>query len=198
MKLRGRTAARRRRRSARTESGRDSVAHGVQVVLECGDDAEVAPPPRSAQNRSSFSFSVAARIRSSAVTTRPAQVVAREAVPARQVSDPAAEREPAHAGRGDDAARRGQPVLVGGVVERAPGRAAWARAVLPVGSTSTPACGRGRSRPRRRRRRIRGRCATPRAPRWRRQPRARGRPPPPHRRRRAVHYHAWSPMIMAL
>ena len=112
---------------AQLEQDRAAVdlAHGVQVVLECGDDAEVAP---AAAQRPEQVLVLALRGGQDPAVRRHdlgrAQVVAGEAVPARQVSDPAAEREPAHAGRGDDAARRGQAVLVGGVVERAPGRAA--------------------------------------------------------------------------
>ena len=83
------------------------------------------PPPRSAQNRSSFSASLA-------VSALPVggdhlgrdEVVAREADAPRQVADAAAEREPAHAGRGDDAAGRREAVRVRGVVEHAPRGAA--------------------------------------------------------------------------
>ncbi len=86
---------------------------------------KLPPPPRSAQNRSGCSASLA-------VTSSPVrgdhlgrdQVVARQPVAAGEVADPAAEGEPADAGRGDDPAGRRQPVRAGGVVEAAPGHAA--------------------------------------------------------------------------
>ena len=52
------------------------------------------------------------------------QIVDREPTLAGQVADAAAQREPAHAGGRDDPARRRQPVLVGRLVDLAPGAAA--------------------------------------------------------------------------
>src|SRR5688500_11932015 len=88
---------------------------------------KLPPPPRSAQKRSGCSSGLAVTRRPLAVGEEAVglvRVVARQAEPAREVAEPAAEREAADAGGGDDAARRGQAVRVGGAVDLAPRAAA--------------------------------------------------------------------------
>ena len=66
------------------------------------------------------------------------QVVDGQAVAAREVAEPAAERDPADAGGGDDAAGRGQAEGMGGVVDVAEGAPPSTRAVRAAGSTRMP------------------------------------------------------------
>ena len=74
---------------------------------------KLPPPPRIAQNRSALAVGV--HVDDRAVGEHDLgreQVVDRETATARQMPDPAAERQAAHAGRRDDAAGHRQAVLV--------------------------------------------------------------------------------------
>ena len=82
---------------------------------------KLPPPPRSAQNRSGVLVGARGHllpVREHDLSSQ--QVVDREAVATRQVSDAAAESQPADARRGDDPAGHRQSV-VGGHVDLAPG-----------------------------------------------------------------------------
>ena len=101
------------------------LAHRVQPELERRHDAEVAAT--AADRPEQVVVLVLARSELRPVggdDLRRDEVVAGQADAARQVPDPAAECEAADAGRRDDPAGRRQPVLVGCVVEGAPGRPA--------------------------------------------------------------------------
>ena len=97
----------------------------VELELERRDTPKLPPPPRSAQNRSSFSRLAGDQDWPSAVTTSAEiRLSHRQPEAARQVADAAAERQAADAGGGDDAAGRRQAEGVRRVVEVAP---AWRR-----------------------------------------------------------------------
>ena len=99
--------------------------HGVDLVeaeLERGDDAEVAAA--AAQRPEQVRVLVLARADPLAARQhdlRADEVVDRQAVLAGEVAEAAAEREPADAGGRDDPAGGGEPVLVRGAVDLAPG-----------------------------------------------------------------------------
>ncbi len=79
------------------------------------------PPPRTPQNRSGFSFSLAVTSSPSAVTRSIGeQVVDRRAVLAHQPADPTAERQAGDPGVRDDAADGGEPEELGLAVELSP------------------------------------------------------------------------------
>jgi hypothetical protein len=97
----------------------------VQPEREGGHDAEVAAA--AAQRPEQVGVLIGVRADLPAVgqhDLRLEQVVDREAEASREVAEPAAEREAADACAADDAARRGQPVLAGRVVDLAPEAAA--------------------------------------------------------------------------
>ncbi len=100
-----------------------SGEHGVHLVCpepERGDDPEVAAA--AAQRPEEVGVLVGARRHLTAVREHDLgveQVVDAEAVLAREVPEPAAEREAADTGGGDDAARHGEPVLVGRAIDLA-------------------------------------------------------------------------------
>ena len=102
------------------------VLDRVQAELERRDDAEV--PAAAAQRPEEILVlplrCAATRLPVGGDDLRRDEVVAREADAARQVADAAAEREPADAGRGDDASGRREAVGVRRVVEVAPRGAA--------------------------------------------------------------------------
>ena len=92
-------------------SGHDVGADRVRAVFEGGDDAEVAAPPRSAQNSSGFSASSARTLRPSTVTISQAeQVVDGCAVAAHEMSDSAAEGQSGDAGAADGSGGYGEAV----------------------------------------------------------------------------------------
>jgi hypothetical protein len=97
----------------------------MQAVAEARDDAEVAAA--AAKRPEEVRALVRARPDDVAVgehDVRLEQVVDREPVLPRQVPVAAAEREPADSGRRDDPADGGEPVLVRGAVDLAPGATA--------------------------------------------------------------------------
>ena len=101
------------------------LAHRVQPELERRDDAEVAAAAADRPEQVVVLVLAGGELRPvGGDDLRRDEVVAGQADAARQVADPAAEREAADAGRRDDPAGRRQPVLVGRVVEGAPGRPA--------------------------------------------------------------------------
>ena len=86
---------------------------------------KLPPPPRIAQKRSGFSSALAVTcVAVGEHDLRREQVVDRQAVAAGEVAVPAAERQARDAGRGDDPAGHGEPVLVRGGVDLAPEAAA--------------------------------------------------------------------------
>jgi hypothetical protein len=101
------------------------VVHRMQLELQRSRDTEVAAA--SPQPPEQVSVLILAR---SAVLTvgrddvNREQVVQREAVPAGEVTDPAAEGQAGHTGRGHDPTRGGQPEGVRRVVEVSPCRTA--------------------------------------------------------------------------
>src|SRR5204863_7998218 len=97
----------------------------MEGVFERGDDAEVAASP--AQGPEEVLVLLLTGEHDLAVGRDDLggqQVVAGEAVLPREVADAAAQREAGDAGRADNAAGRGQPLDVGGVVEARPRAAA--------------------------------------------------------------------------
>ena len=83
------------------------------------------PPPRSAQYRWACSSALGADLAAVGEHhVRLEQVVDRQTEGAREVPEPAAERESADAGGRDDAARRREPVLAGRAIDLAPRAAA--------------------------------------------------------------------------
>ena len=155
----------------------DDLRDRVRLERELGHDAEVAAA--AAQRPEEVGVLVGARghrlpVREDDLGAE--QVVDREAVRAREVSHPSAERQAADAGRRDDAARNGEPVLVRRRVDLAPGGAAAdADGSRPRGRPRPSAGARG-PRPRRRRRcRGRRRCGRRRGPRAAGRGRARSR-----------------------
>ena len=112
-------------RPARTSGRRSPCSTSWRRNSNAVTTPKLPPPPRSAQNRSGCSSLLACTSSPLASTTSARQqVVDRQAVLAGQVAEAAAEREPADAGRADDPARGGEPVLVGGAVDLAPRAAA--------------------------------------------------------------------------
>ena len=160
----------------------DDLRDRVRLERELGHDAEVAAAAAQRPRRARGSRR---RWRSPGLPSASddlggEQVVDREAVRAREVSDPAAERQAADAGRRDDAARDREPVLVRRRVDLAPGGAA-ADAGRPRARDRPRPSSAARDRRRRRRRRCRGRRRCGR----RRGPRAAGRASRAKRDRRA-------------
>ena len=95
---------------------------------------KLPPPPRSAQCRSAFSAADAVTTRAvGGDDARRHEVVAAQAVLARQPADPAAEAQAGDAGVADHAARHGQTVLLRGRVEIGPGCAAAAARAARAG-----------------------------------------------------------------
>ena len=88
---------------------------------------KLPPPPRMAQNRSSFSLAEACSTRPSAVTTSAPTTLSDDS-PARRDSQPRPPPRvsPGNSGVADEAARHGETVFLGGGVELTPGRAAAA------------------------------------------------------------------------
>ena len=106
----------------------------MELVLELGDDAEVAAAAANGPEQ----VRVLGRAGSTDLAVGGddldrAQVVAGHAVAAHQPAETAAERQTGDAGRGDRAAGRRQPVRAGRLVEVGPGRAA-----LGAGSPRLP------------------------------------------------------------
>ena len=130
-------------RPARTSGRRSPCSTSWRRNSNAVTTPKLPPPPRSAQNRSGCSSLLAWTSSPLASTTSaPTQVVDRQAVLAGQVAESAAEREPADAGRRDDAARGREPVLVGGAVDLAP-RAAAADADGPRARVDVDPADRG-------------------------------------------------------
>ncbi len=101
------------------------LADWMQLVLERGGNAEVAPT--AANGPEQVLVRLIADAQDPAVSCNDLgreQVVTGQAKAATEVPDPAAEREPPDAGRGDDAPRGGQAVGMGCIVEGPPGRSA--------------------------------------------------------------------------
>ena len=95
----------------------------MRAERELGHDAEVAAA--AAHGPEELGVLVGARRDALAVGEHDLgreQVVDRQAVPAREVTDAAAERQPADAGRRDDPARNREPVRMRRRVHLAPGR----------------------------------------------------------------------------
>ena len=97
----------------------------MQVVLEGGGDAEVAAAAAQPPEKLGLAARVDADpVRVGGDEVDGAQVVDGEPVPAHEVSDPAAERQPADPDAADGAARGGQPVPLRGEVQFRPDHAA--------------------------------------------------------------------------
>ena len=109
-------------------AGDDGRSDRVRAELELRDDAEV--PAAAAQRPEQLRVLVGARVHLRAVGQHDVgadEAVDGQAEAAREVADAAAEREPADAGRGDDARRGRAAVLAGRRVDLGP-RAAAAHA----------------------------------------------------------------------
>ena len=112
--------------------------HGMPLEEERRDDAEVAAA--SADGPEEVRVLFGARGDEAAVGEHHVHgedAVDAQAVLTRQVPDAATEREPAHAGRRDDARGHGQAEWVSGMIDVAPERSAAARIVFFFGSTRT-------------------------------------------------------------
>ena len=137
--------ARHMSRISLAESARQAIAPAItwvqpdRAILETRHDAEFSPPPRSPQNRSVFSFSLARTMRPSAVTTSTDETLS-EVQPklAGKVTESAAEGE-ARDPCGRDEAKHGSKAVYLGSRWTSPRRhPAWARAVRELGWTHTP------------------------------------------------------------
>ena len=90
---------------------------------------KLPPPPRTAQNRSAFSFGAGSD--ETAVGQdhiHAQQVIDRQAIPAGEIAHAAAEGQAAHTGGGEETSRHCQAERVGRVIDVAPGRSRLRRA----------------------------------------------------------------------
>ncbi len=115
------------------------VCTGLSLNVNAVTTPKLPPPPRSAQNRSSCSVSLAVDEPTVGQHHVGAdQVVDRQAELAGQVPQAASQREPAHAGRPDDAERRRQTERVRGVIDVADQRSSKHHGGAAIGIDSDP------------------------------------------------------------
>ncbi len=107
------------------DTAQDGGSDRMQRELQLGDHAEVpATAPQCPEQVSVLVFAGPHQLTFGGHHFGGQQVVASQSVLADKVPDAAAQREPADPGRGNQAARGGQAVRLGLVVELPPGRAA--------------------------------------------------------------------------
>ena len=115
--------------SAASSSGQNigppyTVSTGCPLNKNDVTTPKLPPPPRTAQNRSEFSFALATTNRPSASTISTASRLSIvESVPPRQITHPAAQRQPRHSCCRNDSRRYRQPERMRRMIHVAPQRA---------------------------------------------------------------------------